>query len=391
MAKTPSIASKVTDKTEVCKTNRDAVQKVSSSSKRIVVKKIKMSRKRGGKRVLNMKSNSSSISGRSSNVLARVVPQKSTTTLSFGLPAFQYRTKSLQSDANAEIKNGDGSGVPREVNDSSSFFTNDDDDGQEEDIPSDTLMAINSLVQSDQGLHVPITNNGSVQVILESQIYSIFDEDHASSVNTELLELIHNNKMQRIYCHDMSTTAFIATEDYVKAVWDDHANQNHQSSAIVATISATSEFSVEVVSWFLSNLHHWTKIKISESNLEDRWEKDNIVDTDIDLKDVVLYLLNAQYLIRDPKTNLSNGGQEDSYFLWLPQWGIVLKTWNEARQQLLTLLAQRKEMSKANVLQKNRHSYISTNFLLNDLLYKERIRIVERPFGSFVQLVKDNS
>lgn len=384
MTNTSSITSTVTgnSKTELGKT----IPKF--SSKHIVVKKIKMTRKRGGKRVQNINAkksaNSSSISrsGSNSGVLPKPHPSATTT---FGLPAFQYRTTSSQSD----VKNGDDSGVPQELDDSSSFFP--DDDGQEDEIPSDTLMAINSLVQSDQGLHVPITNNGSVQVVLESQIYSTFDENHASFVNTELLELIHNNKVQRIYCQDMSTMAFIATEDYVKAIRDAHTHQNHQCSVTFANNTAPVDLSAEIVSWFLYNLHHWTKMAISESNLADRWEKDNIND-DIDQKDVSQYLLKAQFLIRDPKHNLSNGGnKEESYFLWLPQWGIVLKTWNEARQQLLTLLAQRKEMSKANVLQKNRHSHISTNFLLNELLYKERIRIVERPFGSFVQLVKDKT
>mmetsp|Transcript_18364 Transcript_18364/g.37678 ORF Transcript_18364/g.37678 Transcript_18364/m.37678 type:complete len:381 (-) Transcript_18364:55-1197(-) len=366
-------------------------------SKRIVVK-MKMSRKRGGtansiaKKSVNF-STSRKICRKRNNLLPIANRKPSlqlpriTTTTAYGLPAFQYRTKSSQSDATPERKNGNRNSTSHEVNNSSSFYRHEDVQDEEE-IPSDTLMAIHSLVQSDQGLHVPITNNGSVQVVLENQIYSIFDENHASNVNSELLELIQNNKVQRMYCQDMSSTAFILTDHYVRAVWDAHAHQDHSSSGA----TAVSAFSEEIISWFLSNLQYWTRTTISESYLEDRWGGNNEISicskTEINLKDAVHYLLTAQFLIRDSKQHLGSVGKEASYFLWLPQWGIALKTWNEARQQLLMLLAQRKEMSKANVLQKNRHSHISTDFLLNELLYKEKIRIVDRPFGSFVQLVK---
>ena len=364
-------------------------------SKHIVVKKIKMIRKRGttarNRNTVSKKPMKSPTAATTTSITTnrRVVPKptRNTMTASFGLPAFRFEANNKPSKSswtNDDCKNG------HEVDDgdSSSFYPH--NDGLEEGIPSDTLMAIHSLIQSDQGLHVPITNNGSAQVILESQVYSIFDENHVSTVNAELLELIHTNKVQRISCHDMSTMAFIRTEDYVKAIWDSHShNEKHPSSAVFGKVGSSDE---EIVSWFLAQLHHWTKLSVSESFLEDRWETSNMEDTtDIEPKDVVRYLLNAQFLIRDPKQNMSSGGsQEDSYFLWLPNWGIVLKTWNEARQQFLTLLAQRKEMSKANVLQKNRHSHISTSFLLNELLSKEKIRVVERPFGTFIQLVKDS-
>lgn len=345
-------------------------------SQRIVVKKIKIKkRKRTAstrKIIARAPINSSSAK---SDKKSRPLPKPTRsepTTASFGLPAFRFQpkhSKSVGSDSNR--KNGNGSSVQ-------------DEEGDEEDMPSDTLMVIHSLFQSDQGLHIPMTNNTSVQVVLESQIYSMFEENHASTVNSELLELVQANKVRRMYCHDMSTMAFILTEDYMKAVWDSYShNEKHQSDD-------------EIVSWFLTQLDHWTNMSFSESFLEERWERhmNNAEDdcADAEPKDVVRYLLNAQFLLRDPKRNLSNAGSTgDSHFLWLPNWGIVLKTWNEARKQLLTLLAQRKEMSKANVLSKNRHSQISTHFLIHELLSKEKIRVVERPFGSFIQLVKGDS
>jgi len=364
-------------------------------SKCIVVKRIKMTRKRVATRTRNIavakKPMKSSTARRRNKSCGLPKPTRKAPTSSFGLPSFRFEAKPSESEwRNSDRMNGDVSRAHLEVdNDSSSFYPH--NEGPEEEIPSDTLMAIYSLIQSNQGLHIPITNNGSVQVILENQIYSIFHENHASTVNAELSELIHTNKLHRMYCHDISTTAYMQTEDYVIAVWDSHSHENHPSSDTVEKQGSSED----ILSWFLAQLHHWTKLSISESSLEDRWEtnnNNNTEDTGFDAKDVVRYLLNAQFLIRDPQQNLSSGGnkEQDSYFLWLPNWGIVLKTWNQARQQLLVFLAQRKEMSKANLLQKNRHSHISTNFLLNELLSKERIRVVERPFGSFVQLVKDS-
>jgi len=351
-------------------------------SNRIVVKKIKMTRKRGKTRTRNTATKKPSTAGRGETSSALPKPTKNSPVASFGLPAFRFEVKHSKSGwRNYDTNNGDESSIRREVEDSSSFYP--DHDGAEDDIiPSDTLMAIYSLIESDQGLHIPTTNNGSVQIILESQIYSIFDENHASIVNAELLELIQTNKILRMNCHNMSSMAFMRTEDYVKAIWDSHNHEKHPSPA-----------NEEIVSWFLAQLHHWTKLSISDSSLEDRWEtnRNATKENDTELSDAVRYLLNVQFLIRDPEQNLNSGGaKEGSYFLWLPNWGIVLKTWNKARQQFLTLLAQRKEMSKSNLLQNNRHSRISNNFLLKDLLSMEKIRIVERPFGSFIQLVRDS-
>jgi hypothetical protein len=370
---------------------------------RIVVKKFKTNRKRGAAAARTRNANGIKKSMKSLNAssdknrIPKPTRNNPPTRESFGLPTFRFAATNPSNSVRKYTggTNGDGNDASHEVQ--NEFFPNEDE--PEDEIPSDSLVAIHSLIQSDQGLHVPITNNGSVQVILESQVYSIFDENHASNVNAELMELIRANKVQRMYCHDVSTIAFMMTEDYVKAVWDSY---NHQDAIIPRDASAmgkTDTPNEEIVSWFLAQLHLWTNLSITETSLEDQWEIHNDKRTGDDAaaaaatmktRDAVRYLLNAQFLIRDPKNALSGGGnRNDSYFLWLPNWGIVLKTWNEARQQLLNLLAQRKEMSKANVLQKNRHSKISTSFLLNELLSKEKIRVVERPFGSFIQPVRD--
>lgn len=345
--------------------------KATASKGPIVVKKIQMTKRK--KRIVKTKT----VAVKKSIAVSNAPKNGPTAKASFGLPTFRLQpSHSDSNEKSAQNLDADEDFCPQE--------------SDEDYLPSDTLVAIQSLIQSDRGLHVPTTNNGSVQVILESQVYSIFDEDHASTVNAELLKLINTNKIKRISCQNMSTMAFMLTEDYKSAVWDSHRNNGHETSSTLDQVGRE-----KVVAWFLAELDHWTSHSISESSIEERWEgsaeqKTNDDATNFETRDVVLYLLNAQFLIRDQHKN-SSGNQDDSYFLWLPNWGIVLKTWNEARKQLLTLLAQQKEMSKTNVLRKNRHSRISTAFLIDELLSKEMIRVVERPFGSFVQLVKEDS
>jgi hypothetical protein len=361
-----------------------------------------------------------------------LLPKSNTAASSFGLPSFQHRTNY---DDEEEENDDDDENDDDYDNDEQHQHQHQQVDTE---IPSDTLMSINSLIQGSRGLHIPITNGGSIQAVLESQIYTIFNDDHSSCVNTELLELIRNNKVRRIYCQgnistSSTSTAYIVTEDYVKAIWDayyqsqqyDVANNTAAAPTTTTTIAIKSD---EIITWFISNLHFWTNVTISESDLQDKWENNNynnnnsninsnkhdkssiFVDADagdddnnIDYSNcsihyVIKYLQESNYLIRDTNDNHNfcrGHQQEQYYYFWLPQWGVVLKGWNEARQQLLNFIARtggaKKEVSKTNILQKNRHSYISTDFLLNELLHKERIRIIERPFGSFVQLVKDTT
>lgn len=253
--------------------------KAKASKGPIVVKKIQMAKRK--KR-----------SAKTRTAISNATTKAPATEPSFGLPTFRLQAN------------------PSDINRNSTQSIEPDDafgpqGSDEEDLPSDTLVAIQSLIQSDRGLHVPITNNGSVQVLLESQIYSIFDEDHASNVNAELLKLINTNKLKRMNCQNMSTMAFILTEEYKKAVWDSQHNTDHQISSTLDPADGK-----KIVAWFLAELDHWTTHSISEASIEERWESyhertNNEYATNLKARDVILYLLNAQFLIRDQHKNNS--------------------------------------------------------------------------------------
>jgi hypothetical protein len=330
---------------------------------------------------------------------------------SFGLPSFK-----LRHDRTEMARNGS---AEKEL-------SMQQEELEKDDIPSDAFVAIHSLMQSDEGLHIPLSNTASnrgtvsIQAVLEHQIIGKFLENHASSINNEILELIRTNMLRRLFCQEMSTTALILTGEYVRAAWDAYRQYDQQQAAYSSP--ARPPEAEKVLSWFLSNLHHWTGTTISRSMLLDRWQADgNGIQcvTSASLKSDTGFsrewhfqlsleeLLRMQVLIRDPRT--TGTSMNENFHLWLPQWGVVLKAWNDGRKQLLHLLARgsfsgrsglkgrtkmdaskKREISKGNLLKQNRNSHICTQFLLNELVYKGKIRIVERPSGSFVQLLKDD-
>lgn len=264
--------------------------------------------------------------------------------------------------------------------------TFDVEDGIAEGLPSDTLMVMQSLKQASQGLHIPLLQNGSmtVQVVLELQIFQKFQASHASNTNGELQQLIQTSKIRRLSCQNIHSSGLILMDDYVAGVWD--AFFYHQLSS--------SQFQ-DLINWFVTNMKEWTGITISKQSMEEFWEgitltkdpdNNESVSRKISLDEALQFLLKIQVLIRDPA---SLAGSE-RFYLWLPQWGLVLKAWNEGRQQLLGVVARSKggEISEQNLLHQNRHAAVSTKFLLEELVHNGKARVIDRPFGRFVQRVK---
>ena len=289
------------------------------------------------------------------------------------LPSFKYRYRS-RIDNNNDDDGDENSNDDVNGSNSSSIYN------EEEDVPSDTMMVINTLIQDDHGLHLipPIGTNNyngtTVQAVLENQIYAKFGGssssivNHASIVNAELHELIRTNTIRTIRCqggggvdgnnknkYNTSTTsgsttsiAYIPTEDYIQALWDAF-NNNTDANTNNNNNNNNNVHGEKIVTWFISNLRYWTNDTISESNLLDAWENYNnnnnkVSDgrgnnNDNDNNEytiqstatnnhrnyyVIKYLLDSNFLIRetDNKHNFCRGYQEQQYFhFFLPQWG----------------------------------------------------------------------
>lgn len=287
------------------------------------------------------------------------------------LPSFQLQSKSN------DLEPADNSSIPTEHVD------------ENLELPCDTLMAIQSLQNNAQGLHIPLNGNHQIQILLENQIFQRFDEDHASTIMSELESLIRSNKIRRLSCQEECGAALVLTKDYINAVWDAH----EQYSATAGNTSHTKVGSL-VIAWFVECLHEWTGLAVSEEAIRQSWDGDTMVSTSADCRqsmisfcDALRVLLDLRLLLRKATSATSTTSRH--YYLWLPQWGLVLKQWNEARQQLLAFIGRSKggEVSESNLLNKNRHRCISTGFLLDDLVHRGKLRIIQRPFGKFIKKV----
>ena len=329
-------------------------------------------------------------------------------------------------------------------------------DDEFDDIPTETLVAVHSIIQSDQGLYIPLSDNKSIQAVLESQILSKFNDSSSSLINGELHDLVSvRYDLVRIPLQGTTTTALYAmllTDDYIHGVWDAHGRwlikNQHELQRTSYSIPRTA--SKTIVEWFVINIRSLLSLSdsafISSVVLEQAWN-DTGSDEGICSVDIIRHLMDLKVLIRDSRTslrvrdghlrhhhhhhhqqqqqqlpltsawkkndNLNSTSHattltgEDSltvenpsgnttstaqirghFHLWLPTWGQVLKAWSDGRRQIVQLLARapRKELSKMNILKKNRHPYISTQFLLDDLIRQGRVQITDRPFGSFVKL-----
>ncbi|KAL3938896.1 MAG: hypothetical protein SGARI_001569 [Bacillariaceae sp.] len=324
-------------------------------------------KRHGGKKVLvNRRGGAGKIRKRPVKQATASTEGKRTT----GLPTFQHRHNTSVAGADAADTQTNSS-----TKDDDDHNSDSSSDSFPEDIASETLVAIHSIIEGQQGLSIPLCDNLSIQAVLENQVYSTFQETNATSIHRELLELVENNQIRQLYCQDKATTAYVLTRDFVQAVWD----------AVNRDLPREHYGQDEIVTWYVSNLRHWTGRTVSRSEMEAQWEqyeKERKMETksySSDAQEIktrpfhlaLKHLMDLQLLIRDnSQQSTMNSHQDAHYYMWLPQWAIVLKAWSNARTQLIGLLARSKEISKMNLLRQNRHSHVSTQFLLNELVYK---------------------
>ena len=376
----PVSATGVASASSSAKKKKQKLSTITSTRKRIVVstKKKKIKVKKSG--VVDKK--------KRPRTATTAVPVNKSLGGGGGLPSFQHRHQQMITKATA-------ASMPN--NDASNEY--DDQFEDIDEIPSDCYLAIQNLHSSSQGLHVPVTPiNGktSIQVVLESQIYKKFDENHSSTIFQELQDLKHKNIVRQLYCPPTGATTssnnnivWILTKDFIMGVWD---SLNYYTAS--KSDNGNPERDEMIVSWFVTNLKNWTGSSIMESSMQESWNdykgsnRDN-KPSKVQFNVVIQKLLGLQVILRDNTTSVSSGNTtNDRYHLWLPKWGVVLKSWNEAKSQLISYLnLKRGELSQSNVLSKNRHTCVSTKFVLDDLVSQGVLRIIERPFGRFVQKI----
>lgn len=346
-------------------------------------------------------------------------PRQATSTA--GIPSFAIRrdvndhddeTDQHVAPTTATAAKACTAGVEEEEEEEPDYYQ---DNNDEEIIPSDAYFAMISLQQVSRGLHVPSLGGSdgpnNIQLILEYQILQRLPQKNPSETWKELRDMLRQNKLRAFSMTIVTTTtsnpkhpshpmitrrvAYMETTAHIQGVWNAHQYHSH----------ANPQYTW-IVEWFIEDFlpQHGTTTKpsILTSELEHEWRgaatirprsssdrssssSTNTTTTIPSLEQAIRYLMTIQVLRRETTTTRN----EESYSLWLPNLGLLLKAWYEARQQVVGLLqrAPGKEVSQKNLLQKNRHASISTPFILQDLQEQGLIQLVERPFGTFVKLV----
>mmetsp|Transcript_15667 Transcript_15667/g.23071 ORF Transcript_15667/g.23071 Transcript_15667/m.23071 type:complete len:346 (+) Transcript_15667:87-1124(+) len=249
-----------------------------------------------------------------------------------------------------------------------------------QDLPSDTLLLLQSIQQSQQCIYVPLKRNGSrlVPAVLESQLYSKLDaSDTGDSIATqELHDLAEENKIRRLVpvnCQDL--VAWMETKHYISAVID--ANEYGSSNETSASSSKENQMSSKVISWFLENLSKWTKQTISKEALKQEWSMKGGHGLDQGIN----VLIKRQVLL-PYKTN--------TFLFWLPHWGTVLSSITEAQNKVLAHIKRShyKELAVKKIESSHYTGGLSGSFVLHTLEAQGKIQVVTRPSGRFAKLPK---
>lgn len=248
-----------------------------------------------------------------------------------------------------------------------------------QDLPSDTLLLLQSIQQSQQCVFIPLKVNSSrlVPAVLESQLYSKLEASDAgdSIVTQELQDLAEDNKIRRLVsANGRDIVAWMETQHYISAVKD--ANEYYSSNQTSATSLEENQKSSKVISWFLKNLSKWTKKTISEEALKEALPTKQM----ISLVQCIDILVKHQILL-PYKTK--------TYLFWLPHWGTVLSSISEAQNKILAQIKRSsyKELS-VKAIESFQYTGMSASFILHTLQAQGKIRVISRPAGNFAKLPK---
>ena len=256
-----------------------------------------------------------------------------------------------------------------------------------QDIPCDTLLLMRSMEQNRTCLDVPLPNGAIIPVVLESQLRSRltitkltgegglrrFSSD--STVTQELQDLQKSNHIRRLVPASLSEGAFVAwveTKHFVRAVW-----------MVVAPSCQNPEtldhMAVQVTTWFLSNLRHWTNRHISRDAMKKMWREP----AGLSLDQAIDWLVHMQLLLPFSST----------YLLWLPLWGSVLAAIDKAQTKVMQHIKRSmyKELSIKTIDSQSHRGGLSGSFVLHMLEAQGKIEVVQRSAGKFARIAKNET
>lgn len=244
---------------------------------------------------------------------------------------------------------------------------------------NEAMMLVESLIvdpASRIALPLPAeTSDAEVFGVLECQLYDRLDiEDREGScVSHDIARLLTQNRLRKLASQPSAVhgvAVLLRTSDYVRAVWS--ATRHHDGRT-------------EVVEWWLTRvIPTMTSERVTEDHVEACWQKHPMPER---VGAILTELQRIQVLLPCSVASASRA----LYQLWLPNWGTVLKAWHVASTKLLAHLKRSRygERSLSSCLQP--HSPIPTRLVVDWLASQDKVRVVTRPAGKFVQIVKQEA
>ena len=284
----------------------------------------------------------------------------------------------------------------------------------------DTLQVLYSLQQqssttnnntshnNESCLPIPLKTSGQyIYAVLDCQLYASGLQD--SIVARELSELQAQTVVIPLgpprtnhgsSSNNSGPTVWLTKQDYDRAVRD--AVQTHLA---VPNVTTTTPHPLDVswihscVEWFLDTVlikHCTGNIIAHDDELKQAWktrttttsssssqEGPNHADKkEPSVDDVIQFLVHLNLL-------LPCSWSHESYQVWYPTWPLVLQTWTQTSQRLVTLLKQSYYKEKSLVsIQKSlgQRSPIPILLLLQYLETRGMVKTVHKPSGPFIQL-----
>jgi hypothetical protein len=245
--------------------------------------------------------------------------------------------------------------------------------------PNDTLLTVQSLLlKSATRLAIPLLEGQQIAGVLESQLYPILQAAESdTAVSQEMQDLLQAGSLCKLTApvvrgaftpKKAALSIVVLTADYQRGIQD--AVHRHFGN-------------IEIAAWFSEHLSDWTGCsnRIAKTDLEESYQHCSLQPHYT--TDQVLQELQRVQVLLPCHAN-------DTYQLWLPEWGTALAAWDRAATKLVQFLkrSQRQERSLATVEQQDAYSPIPRQLLLHWLIIQARVQLVERPYGKFVQLIQ---
>jgi hypothetical protein len=269
------------------------------------------------------------------------------------------------------------------------FEENDHND----DIPSDTLLLLRNLQQptSDDCWILPLSKKQTVGIpaVLESILVSRLDP---TIVQTEW----HNSLCQKfrrltpVPSNDVNTNfslaVWIETRHYILGVWD----AVEVATSIVEPKRADDISNIEnshrdkvifVVTWFVSQLQHWTARRISQEDLQKAWKVSSILSLD-----QAMDILTQLQVLLPIQSTLSC----QLFILWLPSWGAALADLEKAQKSILSCLCRSMYQERPIITFQSKNyggGGLTGKLVLHILESEGKVQLIQRPGGIFVRRV----